>query len=138
MNPLNSKPVAEGRSVHIIKRRAIAHSSKPDASAFRLIYCFLIALSCIRCTSAEEVGDRWGTEEREREFYPIVNIPLPPDTVVEAGAFAVQAAGAEGRQPPFVGQLRQRVGLVDHLRQFAPPESDLEDPLAVPLQVMYA
>jgi glucose/arabinose dehydrogenase len=38
---------------------------------------------------AEEVGDRWGTEEREREYYPLVNIPLPKDTVIEAGAFAV-------------------------------------------------
>ncbi|MFN9373064.1 MAG: hypothetical protein ACK6D3_14380 [Planctomycetaceae bacterium] len=38
---------------------------------------------------AEEVGDRWGTEEREREYYPIVSIPLPADTVVESGAFAV-------------------------------------------------
>ena len=36
---------------------------------------------------AEEVGQRWGTAEREREYYPIVNIPLPKDTVVEAGAF---------------------------------------------------
>ncbi|MDX1945472.1 MAG: hypothetical protein SFU86_08685 [Pirellulaceae bacterium] len=38
---------------------------------------------------AEEVGDRWGTEEREREYYPIVSIPLPKETVIEAGAFAV-------------------------------------------------
>jgi hypothetical protein len=38
---------------------------------------------------AEDVGDRWGTEEREREYYPIVSIPLPKDTVIEAGAFAV-------------------------------------------------
>ena len=29
------------------------------------------------------------TEEREREYYPIVSIPLPKDTVIEAGAFAV-------------------------------------------------
>ncbi len=37
----------------------------------------------------EEVGHRWGTELREREYYPIVNIPLPKDTVIEAGAFTV-------------------------------------------------
>ena len=49
----------------------------------------LIVFPGLRVTHAEEVGDRWGTEEREREYYPIVNIPLPPDTVVEAGAFAV-------------------------------------------------
>lgn len=38
---------------------------------------------------AEEVGDRWGTEQREREYYPIVNLPLPKGTVIETGAFAV-------------------------------------------------
>lgn len=42
---------------------------------------------------AEDVGERWGTEEREREFYPIVSIPLPKDTVIEAGAFAVLPDG---------------------------------------------
>lgn len=36
---------------------------------------------------AEDVGDRWGTEEREREFYPVVSLPIPKDLVVEAGAF---------------------------------------------------
>ena len=36
-----------------------------------------------------ELAIVWGTEEREREYYPIVNIPLPKDTVIEAGAFAV-------------------------------------------------
>jgi hypothetical protein len=52
---------------------------------------FLLALIVFMSASlqAEEVGERWGTEEREREFYPIVNIPLPKDTVIEAGAFAV-------------------------------------------------
>ena len=38
---------------------------------------------------AEEVGDRWGTEQRERAYYPIVNVPLPKDVVIEVGAFAV-------------------------------------------------
>jgi len=56
----------------------------------RLI-CTLLAIVAIsiQVASAEEVGQRWGTAEREREYYPIVNIPLPKDTVVEAGAFAV-------------------------------------------------
>ena len=47
------------------------------------------ALACGQPTRGEEVGERWGTEEREREYYPIVNIPLPKDTVIEAGAFAL-------------------------------------------------
>ncbi|MGC6425910.1 MAG: DUF7133 domain-containing protein [Akkermansiaceae bacterium] len=37
--------------------------------------------------SAEEVGERWGTADREREFYPIVDVPVPKDLVIEAGAF---------------------------------------------------
>lgn len=51
----------------------------------------LIALAhiAVGALRAEEVGERWGTEEREREYYPIVSIPLPKDTVIEAGAFAV-------------------------------------------------
>lgn len=36
---------------------------------------------------AEEVGERWGTADREREFYKIVNVPIPKDEVIEAGAF---------------------------------------------------
>ena len=55
----------------------------------RLVLLVLIVTAGLSAVRAEEVGDRWGTEEREREFYPIVNIPLPPDTVIEAGAFAV-------------------------------------------------
>jgi hypothetical protein len=43
--------------------------------------------------SADEVGDRWGTEERERDFYPIVNVPIPKELVVEAGAFCVLPDG---------------------------------------------
>lgn len=55
-----------------------------------LLLCQLIMLAGVPVLlRAEEVGDRWGTEEREREYYPIVNIPLPKDTVIEAGAFAV-------------------------------------------------
>jgi hypothetical protein len=43
--------------------------------------------------SAEEVGGRWGTEEREREYYPVVNIPIPQDLVIEAGAFCTLPDG---------------------------------------------
>ena len=38
-------------------------------------------------TRAEDVGGKWGTEEREREYYPVVDIPIPKNLVVEAGAF---------------------------------------------------
>ena len=45
---------------------------------------------------------------------------------LEAGSLAVQAARAEGREPPLVGQLGQRVGLVDDLRQLAAAEEVLD------------
>ena len=45
---------------------------------------------------------------------------------LEAGAFAVEAAGPKGRQPALVRQLRQRVGLVHDLAQLAPAEEILD------------
>jgi hypothetical protein len=52
------------------------------------VWVVVIAIN-LQMAVAEEVGQRWGTAEREREFYPIVSIPLPKDTVVEAGAFTI-------------------------------------------------
>ena len=43
--------------------------------------------------AAEEVGERWGTADREREFYKIVDVPIPKDEVIEAGAFEVLPDG---------------------------------------------
>lgn len=69
------------------------------ASNIRRFLCLLLTLILtvvlpnVGTLRGEEVGERWGTEEREREFYPIVNIPLPKDTVIEAGAFAVLPDG---------------------------------------------
>ncbi|MEN8848797.1 MAG: hypothetical protein ABF377_12075 [Akkermansiaceae bacterium] len=37
--------------------------------------------------TAEEVGERWGTADREREYYRVVDIPIPKGKVIEAGAF---------------------------------------------------
>ena len=49
----------------------------------------LLALQCLTTLSlvAEEVGERWGTAERERAYYRVVNVPIPKGLVVEAGAF---------------------------------------------------
>ena len=49
----------------------------------------LLALQCWATLSlvAEEVGERWGTAERERAYYRVVNVPIPKGLVVEAGAF---------------------------------------------------
>ncbi len=113
MNPLNSKPVAERRLSHLISRWALAHGFKPDASALRLL--ILITVCGLSIANAEEVGDRWGTEEREREFYPIVNIPLPPDTAVEAGAFAVLPDNRVA-----VGTRRGEIYLIDGIDEPKP------------------
>jgi hypothetical protein len=55
----------------------------------------VLALAVLSCSGAraEEVGSRWGTEERERDYYPIVNIPIPPELVIEAGAFCTLPDG---------------------------------------------
>ena len=45
---------------------------------------------------------------------------------LEAGALPRQAARPERREPPLVGQLGQRVGLVHELRQLAGPEERLD------------
>lgn len=74
------------------------------------VLCLVLSFvaSSVASLSAEEVGERWGTEEREREFYPIVDIPLPEDTVIEAGAFA---ALPDGRMA--VGTRRGEIYLID-------------------------
>ena len=46
-----------------------------------------IAFLSLPVAHAEEVGERWGTADREREFYPIVDVPIPQELVIEAGAF---------------------------------------------------
>ncbi|MEY3394533.1 MAG: hypothetical protein RL346_769 [Verrucomicrobiota bacterium] len=38
-------------------------------------------------TIAEEVGERWGTADRERKSYRLVDLPIPKHLVIEAGAF---------------------------------------------------
>jgi hypothetical protein len=53
----------------------------------------LIPALTIFSLEAEEVGERWGTEDREREYYRVVELPLPKDMVVEAGAFDVLPDG---------------------------------------------
>src|SRR5262249_30195033 len=57
------------------------------------VLLFAVAAMSLSSVRAEDVGDRWGTEEREREYYPIVNLPTPKDLVLEAGAFCVLPDG---------------------------------------------
>ncbi len=36
---------------------------------------------------AQDLSERWGTGDREREYYRIVDVPIPAGLVIEAGAF---------------------------------------------------
>ncbi|NNM29797.1 MAG: hypothetical protein HKO57_09750 [Akkermansiaceae bacterium] len=58
-------------------------------------WCLGAALAALMTGSplAEEVGDRWGTADRERAYWPIVEVPIPKDLVIEAGAFATLPDG---------------------------------------------
>ena len=51
-------------------------------------FASLFAFAAFNASSfAEEVGDMWGTAVRERAYYRVVNIPIPKNLVMEAGAF---------------------------------------------------
>ncbi|MEZ5915921.1 MAG: hypothetical protein R3C42_09910 [Parvularculaceae bacterium] len=49
----------------------------------------LLALGLFLPSRAEEVGSRWGTADQERAYYPLVDLPIPKDLVLEAGAFTI-------------------------------------------------
>lgn len=52
--------------------------------------CLTLAwLACAITAVGEEAGDRWGTASRERIYYRRVEIPIPENLVIEAGAFAI-------------------------------------------------
>ncbi len=54
---------------------------------------FLCAFALFSSLFAEEVGERWGTADREREYYRVVALPIPEGEVIEAGAFEVLPDG---------------------------------------------
>ena len=52
----------------------------------------LAVVCAIAATAAgpiEDLGATWGTAKRERQYYPIVSLPIPEGLVLEAGAFVV-------------------------------------------------
>ena len=58
------------------------------ANPILTVFAGLFVAGALNVSSwAEEVGDMWGTASREREYYKLVNLPIPKDLVVEAGAF---------------------------------------------------
>ena len=47
----------------------------------------------VPAAGAQDLGAKWGTETREREFYRVVDVPMPPGEVIEAGAFVTLPDG---------------------------------------------
>jgi hypothetical protein len=63
-------------------------------NCFRNTFALLVAFASTTAPArAEDVGGRWGTEEREREFYPVVNVPIPKGMVIESGAYCLLPDG---------------------------------------------
>jgi hypothetical protein len=65
-------------------------SSMSTFSAIRSITAVLALASAM---PAQELGEKWGTEAREREYYRLVDLPTPEGEVIEAGAFCTLPDG---------------------------------------------
>ncbi len=61
----------------------------PSNCLRRLCLVFLLVVMSFVSARAEEVGERWGTEEREREYYPIRQYPASQGYDDRSRAFAV-------------------------------------------------
>ncbi|MFM9118433.1 MAG: ThuA domain-containing protein [Planctomycetota bacterium] len=94
----SSAPVSLGtqRTGWMTLARQFFHRVVMEGACIGIVATFSILGLCVINVSsalAEEVGDRWGTEEREREYYPLVNVPVPKELVIEAGAFCLLPDG---------------------------------------------
>jgi hypothetical protein len=85
-----NKPWAS--DLQLARQLALVQTWLPLAVSHLVVSVVLSSFGLVS-VRAEDVGERWGTEEREREYYPIVNIPLPQGAIIEAGAFAVLPDG---------------------------------------------
>lgn len=59
----------------------------------RLSVLFCVLVFGARSIQAQTLGDYWNTQEREAEFYRIVEVPVPGDIQLEAGSFEVLPDG---------------------------------------------
>ena len=59
---------------------------------FRNLILFL-ALFAALSVAAEDLGEAWGTAEAEAEYYPIVNIAIPPEVPMRPGSFEILPDG---------------------------------------------
>lgn len=81
-------------------------------SSFADPFALLLALAP---SPAEDLGATWGTALVERAYYRIVDIPLPPGEVIEAGAFTVLPDGRVA-----VGTRRGDIFFISDLDQERP------------------
>ncbi len=54
---------------------------------------FILLFLSLATATAEDLGDTWGTAEREAAYYRIVNLPLPEGVYLEAGSFVTLPDG---------------------------------------------
>lgn len=52
----------------------------------RTVFCAFV-LAVAPTIAAEELGAMWGTAQEEAKYYPIVNIPIPPEVPMRPGSF---------------------------------------------------
>ncbi len=68
---------------------ASVNSSWNTIGEMKLLWTFLLtSLLWAMPAVGQELGDRWGTGEREAAFYRIVDVPIPEGVHLEAGSFA--------------------------------------------------
>ena len=55
------------------------------------LFKLLLALPIL--ATAEDLGAMWGTADAEAEYYPIVNVPIPPEVPMRPGSFEILPDG---------------------------------------------
>ena len=59
----------------------------------RLAFTSLLLAAVTLVARAEDLGDTWGSAEREAAYYRLVNIPMPDGLYAEAGCFTTLPDG---------------------------------------------
>ena len=53
----------------------------------------LVIAAIPHALGAEDLGEMWGTAQEEEKYYPIVNIPIPPEVPMRPGSFEILPDG---------------------------------------------
>ncbi|MEE3179969.1 MAG: hypothetical protein VX317_09810, partial [Verrucomicrobiota bacterium] len=53
----------------------------------------LVIAAIPHALGAEDLGEMWGTAREEEKYYPIVNIPIPPEVPMRPGSFEILPDG---------------------------------------------